>query len=95
MLESLGTEVTVAHSGAACRQLVSSGQCWDKALLDVHLPDENGLNLAKFISSKGCSEQTIIISGAEIDQDSIQQSGSDYALLKPLNRELLQRLIEQ
>jgi CheY-like chemotaxis protein len=95
LLESLGVEVTLAHSGSACRELVSSGKNWDKILLDVHLPDENGLNLAKFILGKGCTKQTIIISGAEIDQISIQQRGCDYALLKPLNRDMLRQVIEK
>lgn len=95
LLESLGVEVTLAHSGYACRELVSSGKTWDKILLDVHLPDENGLNLAKFILGKGCTKQTIIISGTEIDQTSIQQSGCDYALLKPLNRDMLRQVIEK
>lgn len=94
LLGSLGVNVVVAHSGKDCRQLLGSVKHWDKVLLDVHLPDENGLHLAKFISSQKVAKQIVITSGEEIDQASIKRSGSDYALLKPLNKKILSQLVE-
>jgi signal transduction histidine kinase/BarA-like signal transduction histidine kinase len=93
LLESMGVKVDVAHSGEACRQLLQTRQKWDKVLLDVHLPDENGLVLAKYISSQGKAAEIVIVSGAEIDNETIKNSGSSRALMKPLNKEKLMDLI--
>jgi signal transduction histidine kinase/BarA-like signal transduction histidine kinase len=93
LLESMGVNVDVAHSGSACRQLLHTRQKWDKVLLDVHLPDENGLMLAKYISSHDKTTEIVIVSGAEIDSATIKNSGITRAMMKPLNKEKLLDLI--
>tara|TARA_R110002153_G_scaffold110189_1_gene251168 strand:- start:40702 stop:42672 length:1971 start_codon:yes stop_codon:yes gene_type:complete len=93
LLESMGVIVDVAHSGRACRQLLHTRPKWHKILLDVHLPDENGLVLAKYITSQGNTTEIVIISGAEIGEAEIKSSGSSRALMKPLNKQKLQDLI--
>lgn len=93
LLESMGVKVDVAHSGHACRELLHTHQKWDKILLDVHLPDESGLVLAKYISSHNKTSEIVIVSGAEIDKAEIINSGSSRALMKPLNKEKLLSLV--
>jgi signal transduction histidine kinase/BarA-like signal transduction histidine kinase len=93
LLESMGINVEVAHSGHACRQLLSTRPKWDKILLDVHLPDENGLELAKYLSTQNKSTEIVIVSGAEIDGIAIKNSGCSRALMKPLNKHKLLELI--
>ena len=93
LLESMGVIVDVAHSAQACRQLLHTRPKWHKILLDVHLPDENGLVLAKYITSQGNTTEIVIISGAEIGEAEIKSSGSSRALMKPLNKQKLQDLI--
>jgi signal transduction histidine kinase/BarA-like signal transduction histidine kinase len=93
LLESMGVDVQVAHSGHACRQLLQTRPQWDKVLLDVHLPDESGLVLAKYIASNVTVREIVIVSGAEIDKADIKNSGSNRALMKPLNKQKLFDLV--
>ena len=93
LLESMGVNVEVAHSGLACRKLLHTREQWDKVLLDVHLPDENGLVLAKYIASHSTVNEIVIVSGAEIDKAEVKNSGSNRALMKPLNKQKLLDLV--
>ncbi|MEP1551539.1 MAG: response regulator [Paraglaciecola sp.] len=93
LLESMGAEVTVAHSAKQCRALLTSKDRWSKILLDVHLPDENGLDLAKHSQLQSYTDEIVIISGADIDKDTLQQHGAAKALLKPLNKDKLATLL--
>lgn len=94
LLESIGIHVDVAHSATACRRLLHTRQKWDKILLDVNLPDESGLTLAKYLSTQNQATEIVIISGAEIDDEAIKNSGCSRAILKPLNKAKLQDLID-
>jgi len=93
LLESMGVNVDVAYSSHACRALLYTRQKWDKILLDVNLPDENGLLLAKYISSHAKVTEIVIVSGAEIDTVDLKNSGSSRALMKPLNKQKLLDLV--
>jgi len=93
LLESMGVNVEVAHSGAACRELLHIREKWDKVLLDINLPDESGLDLAKYITRASKASEIIIVSGAEIDKQAIKESGSSRAFIKPLNKQMLLALI--
>lgn len=92
LLESMGVCVAVAHSGQACRQLLKTRQKWDKILVDIHLPDENGLELAKYLSTQSKTAEIVIVSGAEIDDAAIKNCGCSQAIMKPLNKEKLRAL---
>lgn len=93
LLESMGINVEVAHTGAACRELLHVREKWDKVLLDINLPDESGLDLAKYITGCAKAEEIIIVSGAEISKEDIEESGSSRAVIKPLNKQMLLDLI--
>jgi signal transduction histidine kinase/BarA-like signal transduction histidine kinase len=93
LLESMGINVDVAHSGQDCRQLLTTRKKWDKVLLDVHLPDESGLILAKYISSHAMVSEIVIVSGAEINKTDVKNSGSNRSLMKPLNKQKLLDLV--
>ncbi|MEP1444988.1 MAG: response regulator [Paraglaciecola sp.] len=92
LLESLGVKVEVAHTAQACKEKLTSRKNWDKILVDVHLPDGNGLELAKYLSTQSRSTEIVIVSGAEIDKAAITGHGASRAILKPLNKEKLQEL---
>lgn len=93
LLESLGANVSVAHTAEQCRKLLPTKDRWDKILLDVHLPDENGLDLAKHSKLQSYTDEIVIISGAEIGEDLLKEHGAQRALLKPLNKDKLATLI--
>ncbi|MGS2719025.1 response regulator [Paraglaciecola aestuariivivens] len=89
MLENLGAEVTLANSGAECRNQINSQQQWHKVLLDLHLPDANGWTLAEFISTHSPNTQVHIVSGEQVAQSELEKHSCQSALLKPLNKEKL------
>lgn len=66
------------------------------ALLDLHMPDLNGIDVLQRIKSTGCSIPIIIITGG--DQPSMRQrcleAGAAGYLVKPADRERVLSTIE-
>ncbi|MFT2090067.1 response regulator [Paraglaciecola sp. 2405UD69-4] len=93
LLESLGAKVSVAHSAEQCRALLATEKRWDKILLDLHLPDEYGLDLAKHSQLTSYTDELIIISGEDLSEEQLKHEGINRALLKPLNKQKLATLV--
>jgi two-component system sensor histidine kinase/response regulator len=93
LLQSLGATVNVVYNAQECLALLKQHKHYRKILLDLHLPDMNGLALAKQIRQLSPEVEIIIVSGAEVDQDELNALGIKQALLKPLNLEKLQSLL--
>lgn len=86
-------QVTALDSGAALRSHLA-GAAADVVLLDVGLPGEDGLSLARFVREH-CDVGVIMISGAGEPLDRIVglEVGADDYLAKPFEpRELLARI---
>ncbi|WJG09647.1 response regulator [Aliiglaciecola sp. LCG003] len=93
LLENLGATVQVASTGAACIELLQR-ECWHKVLLDMHLPDITGSDLALQIRQKQPLAEIIVVSGLELDPKGLQKIGASRSLLKPVNMEKLATLFE-
>ena len=93
LLESLGVETVIAPSCAACLETLSDDQNFAKVLLDMHLPDGGGLDLAKEIKQRHPDLKLVIVSGAEPEPERIKQLDIEQVLLKPINLGLLSELI--
>jgi two-component system, sensor histidine kinase and response regulator len=93
LLESLGAKAVKANSAKQCQALLSTEQNWSKILLDLHLPDANGLALARTIQHGYPDVELILVSGATVAEQSLKQAGITQAILKPVNRDILQNLI--
>ena len=93
LLQSLGATVDVAHNGQQCLTLLESQAAYSKILLDLHLPDFDGLALAQKIRLLYPNLDIIMVSGAQIEQSQIQALGIKQSLLKPLNLAKLQSLL--
>ena len=65
LLESLGVETVIAASCEACLNTLSEDAEFDKVLLDMHLPDGSGLDLAKTAKQLYPNLTLVIVSGAE------------------------------
>ncbi len=94
LLESLGVETVIAASYKACLQTLHTDQHFDKVLLDMHLPDGEGLDLAREVKQLYPNLTLVIVSGAEPEPEKIEQLDIDQVLLKPINLGLLTQLIE-
>ena len=93
LLESLGVEAVKASTAKECLALLSSKPHWTKILLDLHLPDTSGLELAKTIKQTYPEIELILVSGASVPESTLQQVGIKTALLKPVNLETLKGLL--
>lgn len=94
LLESLAVETVIANSCEQCMEALNHDSTFDKVLLDMHLPDGDGLTLASQLKRKYPQLSLVIVSGAEPDPEKIKQLEIDRVLLKPINLSLLTQLTE-
>jgi two-component system OmpR family response regulator len=93
-LEERSFFVTLAKTGTEARSQISSGK-WDIILMDVMLPDLDGLQLTRMVRYRNDQTPILIISAlAEVD-DKVAglDGGADDYITKPFHfRELLSRI---
>ena len=93
-LERYGLRVTALATGAELRRMFTSGQPYDVLLLDLMLPDANGLDLCRLV--RATSNLPIIMLTAQGDPTSRiigLELGADDYLGKPFEpRELVARI---
>ncbi|WP_426359282.1 response regulator [Pseudocolwellia sp. HL-MZ19] len=98
LLNSLNIETTIAHSAAEALPLLTSNThnasspAYDRILLDINLPDANGLELSKEIRELSPASKITIISGNDISAKVLVDFSIDQALLKPINLNMLKSL---
>ena len=96
-LEMRGLEVAWATECAAALELVKQ-QNFDIALLDVRLPDMNGLELKRLIEQVQPDMKFIFLTGHGSEEDfraCSQESGSEYYLIKPVRIETLMSKLQE
>lgn len=93
LLESLGIEAVKAQTAEICQDLLIKENSWTTILLDLHLPDASGLDLAHSIKQSHPNIRLILVSGATVPKPSLKQAGIHKAILKPINLEILKGLI--
>ena len=93
LLESLGIEAVKAETAQICQNLLQKENNWTTILLDLHLPDANGLDLAHAIQKSHPDITLILVSGATVPEQTLKQVGISKAILKPINLEILKSLI--
>jgi two-component system phosphate regulon response regulator OmpR len=89
-----GFEVTAVKDAAGMRRLVESGTPIDLAILDITMPGEDGLSLARWLRDEtGIAIIMATASGATTDRIVGLELGADDYLPKPVDpRELLARI---
>ena len=93
LLQNLGARVDIAHNGQQCFTLLESQPGYSKILLDLHLPDVDGLALAQKVRLLHPTLDIIMVSGAQIEPSQMQALGITQSLLKPLNLTKLRALL--
>ena len=79
-------EIWEAASGAALQEQLSKDQP-DVVLLDVKLPDDNGLDLLPIVKKRWPETEVIILTGAPADHEAVSiESGSTMAVVPPQNQ---------
>lgn len=93
-LEDEGFDVALAENGAAMRLVLSNGKV-DLVLLDLMLPGEDGLLLAREIRSQSSTIGVIMVTGRSDIVDTVVglEVGADDYIAKPFHlREVLARI---
>lgn len=99
MLEEIGCEVDVADSGKSVFQLLDS-QLYNIILMDIGLPDINGLEVTKIIREKHCNLKNIPIIALtahayDTDRQACLSAGMNDVIVKPVMRERLTEILQQ
>jgi CheY-like chemotaxis protein len=92
-----GYEVRTAHDGPAALECARSFRP-NVVLLDVGLPGMDGYELARRLRAEGLAGDLLVSVtgyGQEEDRRKAQEAGFDHHLTKPVNPDMLQRLVAQ
>jgi CheY-like chemotaxis protein len=95
LLKIWGHEVRIAHDGpgavAAAREYRP-----EVVLLDIGLPDMDGFAVAAQLRKEGIGGRMLVALtgyGEQKDRDRAQKAGFDHHLVKPVNPDILQKLL--
>jgi len=89
-----GYKVTSLDGGLALRELVDADQAFDIAILDIAMPGEDGLSLARFLRERRDAGIIMVTAaGGTVDRIVGLEMGADDYVPKPVDlRELLARI---
>jgi len=97
LLGMLGHEVHVVHDGRQALNIVRSFDP-DLILMDIGMPYMNGLEASRQIRALDVERQPIIVAltgwGQDVDRDRSRQAGIDHHLVKPVDLDVLESLLE-
>jgi len=87
LFEAVGNEVITAQGGSKAYPLLDSGEKFDLVVLDLLMPDEDGVTVLKNIKEKH-PNQNVIIASADIQEkrrDEVLSAGALDLVNKPLD----------
>lgn len=97
LLEVLGNEVQIVHDGATAIARAESSSP-DLIVMDIGMPTMSGYDACQAIRQKTSGKQIMMVAltgwGQEDDRRKSQQAGFDAHLIKPVELELLKKLLE-
>lgn len=94
LLESLGARVELAFTGAQCLAALQADTPFKQILIDLNLPDTNGLTLAAQIHTIRPEIALVLVSGEQVDVSKLAAVNIHKSLLKPLNLASFKSLLE-
>jgi DNA-binding NtrC family response regulator len=97
LLESLDYQVVSAYDSAQTRNIIDSEIPIDLVLLDLSLPDGNGLDLFPLMLDKRPELKIVICTGSTYDynRENLQKNGIMAFLQKPFNLDNLMQILEE
>lgn len=93
-LEENGFSVTLATTGESARTIITENE-WDIILMDIMLPEIDGIQLTKLIRFKKNHTPILVLSALDDADDKVNalDSGADDYLVKPFHfKELISRI---
>ncbi len=97
LLDRKGYQVVTAQRLDEARTFMTPDKPFDLAIVDMNLPDGNGLDLISEIKSISAATQVIVLTGFATIDTAIQatQKGAYHFLTKPFNVEELMSLLDK
>jgi DNA-binding response OmpR family regulator len=95
VLELWGWEVSVAHDGLAAVEAIRAIRP-AVALIDIGLPDLNGLEVARVLRAEGAAPPLLVALsgyGEEGDRRRSREAGFDQHLVKPVDPDILRAML--
>ncbi|MCB9651799.1 MAG: response regulator [Deltaproteobacteria bacterium] len=96
LLKRLGVTATVVHDGLEAVAAVEAERAWDLILMDVQMPNMDGLEATRRIRALHPNQHRIVAltaSVAEADRKSCIDAGMDAVLAKPIEPAELSRVL--
>jgi DNA-binding NtrC family response regulator len=92
-----GYRVEVAYDAASGRTLLESGRGWDAVLLDLMLPDADGMQVLKWVRERYPDLAVVMITAFGTVENAVaaMRSGAFHYLTKPFNNEEVRLLVAQ
>ncbi len=92
-LELAGHQVKIVHTAAAALEAAARADSIDACLLDIGLPDLDGIGLAKRLREIPSTKKTLLIAitgyGQEQDRHKTSRAGFNHHYVKPIDMEQL------
>ena len=90
-------EIITAQDGKQGIELINKNKDIDLILLDLVMPNIDGIELLKYLNKNNISIKTIIISATKSQQiiQKVTELGAIYYLLKPIKLEYLEEIINE
>lgn len=93
-LEDMGYEVSIFHNGKKGYEKALKGK-WDILILDINLPEMNGIEICRNLRSKGINSPVLMLTARSEEMDKVLglEIGADDYMTKPFSvRELIARI---
>ncbi|MBV5344266.1 MAG: response regulator, partial [Rhodoferax sp.] len=99
LLKGMGLTVDVAGNGQQVLDFLSSGVCYDAVLMDVQMPEMDGLEATRRLRMNphfaGLPVIALTANAASEEQDRCRQAGMNDFLSKPFTPLALSRVLER
>ncbi|TMM46928.1 response regulator [Colwellia ponticola] len=95
LLNNLGKKVQIAHNVKQAQCIITMDTNWQYMLVDMNLPDGNGLELSTELKVKSPDAMITIVSDHKIFSQDLDGFGASNSLLKPINLTMLQQLFNK
>ncbi|MHC4428603.1 MAG: sigma-54-dependent transcriptional regulator [Planctomycetota bacterium] len=97
LLEQQGFEVEAGKDAAACRRLIDAGTPWDLLLLDVMLPDADGMQVLEWVRETRPALSVVMITAHGTVENAVaaMKAGAFHFVTKPFNNDEVRLIVAQ